>query len=409
MAKCPNCGSVVRWDDPECANCQAIFTGPESWRPIAESPEEAAQIADLPPTKYEWADSSPDTRHEPDTLHEPGTPPGDPVGRLPFSAWWPVLAGALLGLAVRLVFVGKPGGPYAAMMASFIYLAPALVGATTVYLAERKYRRSWAYYFWAPLMANVLFVVGTLLILIEGLICAAVIVPMFAVVGMVGGVIMGVVCRVTNWPRRALYSFAVLPLVLGGLEGNVATPSRFGSVERRVVIQAGPEAVWRQIMNASDIRPEEVQHAWIFRIGVPLPLGGVVEPSSEGPVRKIRMGRDVHFDQVFAESRDNRFVRWTYRLYPDSFPPYALDDHVVVGGYYFDVKDTSYTLTPVGESTELKISMGYRVTTQFNWYAEPLARYLLGNFEEVVLDFYRARSESLPAHPAVEPTSDGRG
>jgi hypothetical protein len=198
--------------------------------------------------------------------------------------------------------------------------------------------------------------------------------------------------------------------VLGGLEGNVITPSRFGNVERTVMIRAAPEAVWRQILNASDIKPEEMQHAWIFRIGVPLPLAGVVEPSPNGVVRKIRMGKDVHFDQVFTESREYRYVHWTYRLYPDSFPPYALDDHVVVGGYYFDVKDTSYTLTPTGDSTELRINMGYRVTTQFNWYAEPLARYLLGNFEEVVLDFYRRRSETPSANPAVQPTpARGRG
>ena len=125
----------------------------------------------------------------------------------------------------------------------------------------------------------------------------------------------------------------------------------------------------------------------------PLPLAGVVEESPDGPVRKIRMGKNVHYDQIFTEIQEHRYVHFTYRLYPDSFPPHALDDHVVVGGYYFDIRDTSYRLTPVGEGTELTIRMGYRVTTQFNWYAETLARYLLGNFEHTILDFYRIRSE----------------
>jgi len=283
------------------------------------------------------------------------------------------------------------------------------IGATTAYIAERKCRRPWSYYFWAPFAANILFVLGTLAIFIEGLICAVVIVPVFATIGVVGGVIMGIVCRVTKWPRHALYGFAAVPLIFGDLEGNVATPSRLGSVERAVVIRAAPETVWHQIMNAREIRPEEMEQAWIFRIGVPLPLAGVVEPSPDGAVRKIRMGKDVHFDQVFTESRENRYVHWTYRLYPDSFLPYALDDHVVVGGYYFDVKDTSYILTPVGEGTELRINMGYRVTTQFNWYAEPLADYLLRNFEQVVLEFYRRRSERWPADPSVHPPPDGGG
>src|SRR6266850_255249 len=277
----------------------------------------------------------------------------------------------------------------AAMMGSFIFLAPVLVGATTVYLAERHRRRSWGYYIWAPFMANVFFVLGTLIIMVEGLICAVLIVPVFAVIGIVGGLIMGIVCRVTQWPRHALYGFALLPLVLGGVEGNVATPTRVGAVERTTVVRAQPETVWWHLMNARDIKPEEMERAWIYRIGVPLPLSAM----EDGPVRKIRMGKSIHFDQVFTQRVENRYARWTYRMYPDSFPPYALDDHVLVGGYYFDVRDTSYTLMPVAEGTEVRVSMGYRVTTQFNWYAEPLARLLLGNFEEVALDFYRRRSE----------------
>jgi hypothetical protein len=330
-------------------------------------------------------------------MSEPETPQNPPTAEpeprvLPYSGWWPILAGALVGVTLRLIFFGKPGGAYAAMMASFIYLVPMLVGATTVYLAERKQRRSWGYYIAASFSANLLFVLGTMLMLIEGLICVVAIAPFFATIGVIGGLIMGVVCRVTRWPRNALYSLAVLPLVLGGVEERLETPTRFGSVERAAVIRAAPEAVWRQIMGARDIRPEEIEHAWIFRIGVPPPLAGVVEPSPHGPVRKIRMGKDIHYDQVFTEQRENQYVHWNYRLYPDSFPAYALDDHVVVGGYYFDVKDTSYSLTPVGDGTELRIRMNYRVTTQFNWYAEPLARYLLGNFEEVVLEFYGRRS-----------------
>lgn len=114
------------------------------------------------------------------------TPPS--VRQLPFSRWWPLLAGAMAGVVLRLVFFGSPGNWYAAMMGSFIYLSPILVGAVTVYVAERKQRRSWAYYFWAPFMANLFFVLGTLLVMIEGLICAIVIVPLFATLGALGGV-----------------------------------------------------------------------------------------------------------------------------------------------------------------------------------------------------------------------------
>jgi len=317
--------------------------------------------------------------------------------RLPFRGWWPFLAGVAAGLALRLAFSGKPGGAYQVMGASFIYLCPIVVGAVTVYVAERRQRRSWSYYFWAPLLANVLFVAGTILVLIEGLICAVIVVPLFAVIGGMAGLIMGAVCRVTKWPKQVLLSFGVLPLVLGGFEDGLPVPVRIGTVERSVLVDATPADVWRQIINAENIQPAELAHAWIFRIGVPLPLAGLTRETRDGAVRRVTMGKNVYFDEVITESREHRFVRWVYRFHEDSFPPYALDEHVVIGGHYFDLIDTSYTLTPSGSQTELKVRMRYHVSTQFNWYADPVVRILLGNMEEANLNFYRQRGENEKA------------
>lgn len=313
---------------------------------------------------------------------------------LPFSKWWPVLAGALVGVTLRLLFWGKPGQSFAPMMGAFIYLVPFVVGAVTVYVAEMKARRSWGYYVAAATLANVLFVLGTLLIMVEGWICAIVIVPLFAIIGGIGGLIMGGICRVTHWPKQTLYSFVALPLILGAFENHAPLPERLSSIERTITINAPPAEVWQQIHNARDIQPEEVKFAWAYRIGVPMPLAGITQQTPAGPLRKISMGKGIHFDQIAMESRENAYVRWTYRFSADSFPPHALDDHVRIGGQYFDFKDTSYTLTPRGDATVLTIKMHYRVSTQFNWYADGVARFLLGNVEEVLLNFYRQRSET---------------
>ena len=74
--------------------------------------------------------------------------------RLPFSGWWPVGFGAFAGLLLRLVYMGLPGEPYSAMLGSFIMGSPILVGAVTVYLAELEERRTWGYYFVAPVVAT---------------------------------------------------------------------------------------------------------------------------------------------------------------------------------------------------------------------------------------------------------------
>lgn len=321
----------------------------------------------------------------------------DSPAALPFRRWTPFLAGACAGLALRLLYSGSPGNAYATMMASFIYFSPIVVGAVTVYFAERQRRRTWTYYFVAPFLANLFYVGGTLVFMIEGLICAIVILPVFALLGSVGGLAMGLVCRLTHWPRQTLYTLWALPLLLGGLETQMEVEPKRRVVEHAQFIRAPAEQIWSEIHTARDIKPEEMGQAWFFRIGVPLPHAGVSSLQNGERVRTIQMGKDVHFEQIATDWIENSFVQWRHHYQPDSFPRYALDDHVVLGGHYFDITTTSYELRPAPGGTELRVRMEYRVSTTFNWYADPVARLMLENFEKVLLDFYRRRAEASPA------------
>ena len=326
------------------------------------------------------------------------TDPDDkPPRRMPFAWFWPVLVGALAAVAMRFAFSGGPGRAFSPMLGSFIYFAPAVCGAVTVYMAERIERRSWGYYLWTPWLSTALFVVGTLLVYIEGMICAIVIVPLFALMGSVGGLLMGLVCRLTDWPKRALYSFAALPLALGAIEPQLPNPERISNTSRTLFIAAPAERVWHELNDARDIRPSEVGDAWAYRIGVPMPVAGVTEDTPEGRVRKVQWQKDVRFEEIITEWQPQQRVKWRYRFSPDSFPAGALDDHVVIGGHYFDLRDSAYTLTPRDGGTELRIDVSWRVSTRFNWYADRVAQFLLGDFSEHILRFYKARSESAAA------------
>jgi hypothetical protein len=303
-----------------------------------------------------------------------------------------LLCGALTGIVLRLVFSGAPGQRYSPMLASFALLVPLLVGAVTVYVAERERRRSRTFYFFAAAGANALFIFGTLLIMIEGIICAVLAVPLFGIIGGVGGLIMGAICRRTRSPQRAMYGFAALPLLLGSIEPVLPQPMSVHFTERQRVIAATPARIWTQLVDTPRIQPEEISAAWMYRIGVPLPESAITTGGDGVHVRHIRMGRGVQFDQIAAEWEPNVRVRWIYRFAPDSFPPGSVDDHVLIGGEYFDVLDTEYTLHPVPGGTLVRVRMRYRVSTAFNWYALPIARWLVGNFEETALAFYAGRA-----------------
>ncbi|MDQ6685491.1 MAG: SRPBCC domain-containing protein [Pseudomonadota bacterium] len=355
----------------------------------------STQPPDTIPGPAEPPPAPPPAVREPILEPLPPLEPFEPEpNRLPFSKWLPVVAGAVIGILMRLVFNSRPGEAYGAMMSSFVILTPMLVGAVTVYVAEQFQRRSWGYYIWMAAFANVLFVAGALAILIEGLICALVIVPVFVVLGIFGGLVMGAVCRLTMRPRQVLYCLAAVPLLLGGFEQELPLPERWRHAETVRIVDAPPAAVWHALVATGAIAADEVDSAWMYRLGVPLPEAGVAERTDEGIVRHVTMGSGIHFDQVASVWQPGQLVRWRYRFSDDSFPPRALDDHVKIGGHYFGLGDTDYVLRERGEKTELRVVMRYRVSTRFNWYAGPLADWLIGDFERTILAFYAHRAEA---------------
>jgi hypothetical protein len=144
---------------------------------------------------------------------------------LPFKKADAVWAGAGLGAMLRIAeLVGISLNSSGQLLNAAIGLVPLAVGAFTVYLAERQERRSWCYYAVASFLANFLFITGLCLAMIEflfGLVligavgigakvfsstdflvqvlaCILVVAPAF---GASGGLLMGVVCRMTGWPE----------------------------------------------------------------------------------------------------------------------------------------------------------------------------------------------------------------
>jgi hypothetical protein len=329
--------------------------------------------------------------------------PPDDFRQLPLPKHYPIVAGALVGLLLRLVFWGRAGSRWSAMAGAFIFCVPFFVGMLTVYLAERQRGRSVAYYLFAPAYATGLFVLGTLLIMIEGLICGIVIVPMFAVLGGIGGLLMGAICRLTNWPRPPLYCAAALPIVLGFLGPLVPAPPKIGEIQRSVVIAAPATAVWATVNGIADIRGEEMASALAMWIGVPAPLSGTTRDTEGGRIRESRWAKNVHFEEVIDAWQPQHYVRWTYRFAPDSFPRAAFDDHVEIGGHYFTVLDTDYTLEAVegSNATRLTTHSHYRVSTEFNFYANWVAQLVLGNLSDAGLQLYKRRSEQAAAMPTA--------
>jgi hypothetical protein len=323
----------------------------------------------------------------------------DDEHNLPFTAFLPFAVGIVAGMLLRFVFSDESEGPFSAMSGAFVFGAPLVVGAATVLVAERIQPRRWTYYIFAGVLAVILFVAGTMIIMVEGLICAALISPLFAALGAIGGLIMGAACRLGRRAGFFLRCLPLLPFALLGVEATSDAPTRIYEIERDAVIAAPADIVWRQIHDMRNIRTDEVRTAWAFRIGVPLPQSGVSVHAAASSVRRVTMSKHVYFDQVVTDSRPNEYVRWTYKFFDDSFPSGAFDDHVRIGGRHFDLIDTSYELVPQASGTRLILKFRYRLSTRFNWYAGPLLQVVMGNAADTYLNLYAARAVTQESRP----------
>jgi hypothetical protein len=325
-----------------------------------------------------------------------GSPPKNGY-ELVLNKPWSILYGALYGILARLIFHGDKSNVItqglSAMTVSFALLAPFAIGAITVYMAERQMRQSYRFYLFGPWIAVSLFLTGTAMALLEGSICIIMAGPLFLIQGSIGGLVMGICCRMMNRPVRTMQTIAVLPLLLALVEGQIKLPDDIRQVKQSIRIDAPPSVVWQHINFPLDIQPAEMKGGIAYLIGVPYPIEARTLDGRVGGIRHLKWQRGVAFDEKITEWEPQRKVAWTYHFGPDSFPPGSMDEHVVVGGKYFDLVDTSYTLTPLGQGTQLDVLVNYRVSTNFNWYSGLLAQGLIDNTASTILHFYKVRSE----------------
>lgn len=192
---------------------------------------------------------------------------------------------------------------------------------------------------------------------------------------------------------KKLGAVAMAPFAVGLLEGNFTSPDSFHLIREFIEIDATPDVVWRHINFPTDIRREELRGGVAYLIGVPYPLEARTIEGRVGGLRELKWERGIAFSEQITAWEPNRHIAWKYIFSKDSFPPGSLDDHIVIGGQYFDLKDTSYTLHEQEGKTKLEISVNVRVSTNFNWYAGLWTNFLVADTARTILKFYKARSE----------------
>jgi hypothetical protein len=190
------------------------------------------------------------------------------------SALLGIVVSMVIALAMLLVSVYA----FADYGAALFLGTPVLVGAVSAYLYNRPYPRD----FGSSLLVaeTAIFLSGTavLLFAFEGILCLAMLYPIAAVMGLLGGLIGHVLGALTP-PRSAalLLPICLLPIAAGAELAFRPTPEY--EVLSSVEVDAPPERVWRQVVNFSELPPPP---EWYFRLGIAYPQRATIEGTGVG-------------------------------------------------------------------------------------------------------------------------------
>jgi hypothetical protein len=311
-----------------------------------------------------------------------------------------ILAGAGYALLARWIFDGRRvpwlEPTFAALSIAFLFLVPVGLGAVTVYFGSQHARRSWL--FWAAMpWVSCLLLTGALAVLAwEGLICIVMAAPIFLGMGTLGGIAAGVLLdrRRGRAAPPVVTGLAILPLAVFPLEQRLPPPDQERTVITSVVIDAGPEAVWRQIVRVPEIGARELPDSFYHRIGIPRPREATLDRDGVGGLREATFRGGLRFHETITEWEPERTLGFTIRVAPESVSAAILDPHVAVGSAHFDVLYGRFRIEPLSEGrVRLDLLSRHRISTLFNGYAGLWTDAVMRDVQAGISDVVKRRSE----------------
>jgi len=314
---------------------------------------------------------------------------------------WPYALGVLVGVGYGLLFRlwaganfnGLKNGLTATMTLSFLALGSLCIGILASYTVERADRRNpflWLVAPWPPVaLACALSVIFKL----EGAICLIFALPGAMFCSSIGGLIGGLLAR-RHKGRALVGCFALLPFLLAPAETMLTPPTETRTVASQIVIHAPAATVWQNIERVPAIAPNELRETWAQRIGFPQPIEATLSYEGVGGVRHASFERGLMFIETVTAWEPEHRLAFGIKADSAHIPPTTLDEHVTIGGRYFDVLDGEYRLEPLANGDILlHLTSHQRLSTNFNGYAGLWTDAVMQSLQNSILAVIQHRCE----------------
>ncbi|KAA3439240.1 hypothetical protein [Rufibacter hautae] len=326
--------------------------------------------------------------------------------------WKGLFYGIAYGLASRAVFaledfryLRTEGEPlfqtYGLMTMSFMFLVPFVIGLITAYHQDTVTSSRKIAMITMPFYAVVGLIGISVISGKEGIICALMALPVFLFMALLGG-LLGVHFFERNRSKAHVSLWLILPFALAPLENHLGLTERIFTEHTTIIINASEQAVWDNITRVSRISETENNGSLFQFMGFPRPIEAELDTVAVGGIRKAIFARGLFFTERVTQMEPQRILAFSIEADPNSIPPKALDEHVLVGGKYFDVLEGRYEIEKINPNQiVLHLSSQFRLSTRFNFYSGLWSKLIMRDIQENILKIIKQRSETYQIKEAA--------
>jgi hypothetical protein len=301
----------------------------------------------------------------------------------------------LYALALRFIFgVREWSDLFGVMTVSFLFCLPTIVGALTVYYSSIERVRQFSYRVFAPWVPILLFFVITLAAAWEGWACWIMVLPLFLMAASLGGLIGGRMKLRRKDGKVYVSLLALSPLLLAPIENMIGAIPGTYEAYTYIDIHAPADKIWDNVTRVREI-PAAQDKGWLTRnLGFPRPVKAELNYLGVGAYREAIFTNGLVFHETVTSYVDQQQMSFTIKAYPHEIPSTTMDEHVVIGGQYFDVLNGTYRLEKRDSNTyRLHLFSHFKLTTTFNFYASWWAKWIMKDIQNNILQVEKQRAE----------------
>lgn len=298
-------------------------------------------------------------------------------------------------IALRLLFGIKDwNGIFSVMSTTFLFFLPSIIGALTVYLSDKNKVEKLSYRIFAPWIPIFLFLVITLLLAIEGWACWLMILPIFLIASSIGGLVGGYLKLKKRNDRLNVSVLVFLPFLMSPMEQLIEKIPGTYDAYTYIDINASANKIWDNVTRVKTITEEEDTGHLTNFLGFPRPLKAELNFKGIGAYREAIFTNGLIFRETVTEYEENKKMVFSIRANTYEIPSTTLDEHILIGGKYFDVLDGTYELEKLSENKyRLHLYSKFKMNTTFNFYAGWCGKMIMKDIQNNILKIEKKRAE----------------